>query len=91
MFEANQCFPDRAAACLDLLWREGYRTFDLFIRWGIDPIAGQRFDSPYLPSAWHEGRANFYANLIAYHADSPVPPDEQGPAEFVHEYELLKS
>lgn len=91
MFEANQCFPDRAEQCLALLWEQGYRTFDIFIRWGIDPIAGERFTSCELPRAWREGRANFYANIIAYHQDSPAAPQAIDPAQFVAEYERLKA
>lgn len=92
MFEANHCFPDRAQACLELLESKGYRTFDLFVRWGIDPIAGERFTGAALPGAWHEcGRENFYANMIAYHETSPVAPDQIDPAAFVHEYEAAKA
>ncbi len=92
MFEANHCFPDRAEACLDLLRSKGYRTFDLFVRRGIDPIAGERSTQPGLPPAWRGcGVQNFYANLIAYHDKSPVKPNEIDPAEFVRAYNDCKA
>jgi hypothetical protein len=91
MFEANHCFPERAVACLELLASAGYRTFDLFVRWGIDPIAGERFTDPALPRTWHEcGKQNFYANIIAYHEHSPGTPDVLDPAAFVAEYQRCK-
>ena len=91
MFEANKCFPERASSCLELLWAHGYRTFDLFVRWGIDPIGGERFYDASLPAAWRQGPANFYGNVIAYHADVPARPDELGPTEFVREYQRRKA
>jgi FkbM family methyltransferase len=91
MFEANHCFPDRAQECLGLLWARGYRMFDIFIRWGIDPIAGERFNTSDLPRVWHScGKSNFYANIIAYHEESPVFPSAIDPTQFVVEYEQLK-
>jgi FkbM family methyltransferase len=92
MFEASHCFADRAESCIELLWSRGYRTFDLFIRWGIDPIAGERFTSPKLPSAWHAcGTRNFYANVIAYHGEGPKGIGKLNPAWFVRHYQVKKS
>ena len=92
MFEASHYFPERAEACLNLLWEQGYNTFDLFVRQGIDPLAAERSASPALPGIWNEHLAGgFYANFVAYHEASPVSPDHLDPAEFVAEYHSCKS
>ena len=49
MFEANQRFANQALECLKILRSQGYRTFDIFIRIGADPVAAERFSEPSCP------------------------------------------
>lgn len=93
MFEANHCFPDRAEACLDVLRSRGYRTFDLFIRVGIDPISACRAENVGgLPGIWHDAaESDFYANFIAYQDGLPVELGAGEPSEFVRQYDARKA
>lgn len=92
MFEASHAFPEQAEACLKYLATHGYTRFDLFVRWGIDPVAADRSESAELPSAWRacEGR-NFYANFVAYHEDSADSAEGCDPVAFIRHYQVLKS
>jgi FkbM family methyltransferase len=88
MFEAFCLFPGQAADCLALLHGQGYRTFDIFIRIGLDPIAGERFSGPKLPATWHAlGDRTFYANIIAYHQSLPAGTPMPDPVQFVRDYQ----
>ena len=92
MFEASHAFPEQAEACLKFLAQNGYTKFDLFVRWGVDPVAAKRSLSAELPDAWRacEGR-NFYANFIAYHAASADSAHGADPVAFIRQYQMLKS
>jgi FkbM family methyltransferase len=87
MFEAFSRFPGAAEQCLLYLARQGYGTFDIFVRVGQELTALERFRKPGLPEAWRERQGTlFYANVIAYHAaasDSIALPE---PGEFFEEY-----
>jgi FkbM family methyltransferase len=88
MFEAFCLFPDQAADCLALLHGQGYRRFDIIIRIGLDPIAGERFTGPELPTAWRaQGERCFYANIIGYHQSLPAGCPMPDPAQFVQDYQ----
>ena len=88
MFEAFSRFPGAAGQCLTYLARQGYATFDIFVRVGAGLSQVERFRRPELPGAWREREGTlFYANVIAYHpaaSDSIALPD---PAEFFRRYE----
>jgi FkbM family methyltransferase len=87
MFEACQRFETEAEDCLAFLTAQGYRTFDIFIRIGPDPVAAERFTRASLPAVWHACERFFYANIIAYH-ESFVPAVElPDPVQFVRDYE----
>lgn len=92
MFEASHAFPEQAEACLKFLAAHGYTRFDLFVRWGVDPVAADRSLSVDLPTAWRacEGR-NFYANFIAYHTSTAETASGCDPVAFVRQYQVLKS
>lgn len=92
MFEASHAFPEQAEGCLKYLASQGYTRFDLFVRWGVDPVAAKRSTSPELPDAWRacDGR-NFYANFVAYHEDAATAADGCDPVAFVRHYQVLKS
>ncbi|QOV89433.1 FkbM family methyltransferase [Humisphaera borealis] len=92
MFEASHAFPEQAEACLKFLASNGYTKFDLFIRWGVDPVAAERSLSAELPDAWRacEGR-NFYANFVAYHASASTIAENSDPIAFIRQYQMLKS
>jgi FkbM family methyltransferase len=87
MFEAFSRFPSSAEQCLLYLARQGYGTFDIFVRHGQDLTEVERFRRPELPAAWRERQGTlFYANVIAYHpaaSDSIALPD---PAAFFDRY-----
>ena len=88
MFEAFSRFPAAAEQCLLYLARQGYGTFDMFVRRGQELSEIERFRRPELPGAWRERHGTlFYANVIAYHpaaADSIALPE---PAEFFEQYQ----
>lgn len=92
MFEAFSRFPGAAEQCLLYLTRQGYGTFDMFVRVGAELAEVERFRRPDLPDAWRERQGTlFYANVIAYHpaaADSIPLPD---PAEFFQRYQESKA
>jgi FkbM family methyltransferase len=86
MFEAFSRFPRAAQQCVSYLARQGYATFDIFIRVGADLCQIERFRRPTLPEAWQRRQGLFYANVIAYHpsaSDSIALPE---PARFFDEY-----
>jgi FkbM family methyltransferase len=87
MFEAFSRFPGAAEQCLTYLARQGYGTFDMFVRVGQELTGIERFRRPELPGAWRERQGTlFYANVIAYHpaaSDSVALPD---PAAFFERY-----
>ena len=67
MFEGNQRFPQQAHECLQILRRNGYKIFDIFIKSGEEVLAAKRFDGQALPAEWRGyGDKYFYANIIAY-------------------------
>jgi FkbM family methyltransferase len=88
MFETFSRFPGAAEQCLLYLARQGYGTFDIFVRHGQDLSGVERFRRPELPDAWRERHGTlFYANVIAYHpaaADSIALPN---PAAFFERYQ----
>ncbi|MDB5329059.1 MAG: methylase involved in ubiquinone/menaquinone biosynthesis [Phycisphaerales bacterium] len=87
MFEAFCLFPEQAADCLALLHGKGYDRFDIIIRIGLDPIAGERFEGPQLPAAWHAlGERIFYANIIGYHQSVAAGTRMPDPVQFVRDY-----
>jgi len=92
MFEAFSRFPDAAEQCLLYLARQGYGTFDIFVRVGQELTALERFRKPGLPEAWRERQGTlFYANVIAYHpaaSDSITLPE---PRTFFEQYGLAKA
>ena len=92
MFEAFSRFPGAAEQCLLYLARQGYGTFDMFVRVGPDLSEIERFRRPDLPDAWRERQGTlFYANVVAYHpaaADSIALPD---PVEFFERYRQEKA
>ena len=92
MFEAFSRFPAAAEQCLLYLARQGYGTFDMFVRVGADLAEVERFRRPELPDAWRERQGTlFYANVIAYHpaaADAIALPE---PAEFFAQYQQSKA
>ena len=87
MFEAFSRFPGAAEQCLLYLARQGYGTFDIFIRRGQELTGVERFRRAELPDSWRERQGTlFYANVIAYHpaaADSVALPE---PVEFFERY-----
>ena len=87
MFEAFSPFPDAAGQCLAYLAREGYGTFDIFVRVGHELHEVERFAGAELPESWWSRRGTlFYANVVAYHPAAaewfPLPD----PAEFAAQY-----
>jgi FkbM family methyltransferase len=87
MFEAFSPFPDAAEQCLGYLSRQGYGTFDIFVRVGPDLHEVERFCRPELPDSWR-GREGmlFYANVIAYHPAAVECVRLPEPARFVERY-----
>jgi FkbM family methyltransferase len=92
MFEAFSRFPRAAEQCLSYLARQGYGTFDIFVRVGAELCDVERFRRPGLPDAWRRRQGMlFYANVIAYHpsvTDSIRLPD---PAAFLNTYRQAKA
>jgi FkbM family methyltransferase len=88
MFEAFSRFPEAAEQCLAYLGRQGYGTFDMFVRVGTELSQIERFRRPGLPDAWRQREGTlFYANVIAYHVSGVDPACFPDPVAFVDQRE----
>lgn len=91
-FGVSAIATDIALGCIRFLWARGYRTFDVFIKRGTDPVAAGRFAAPELPALWRScGGPSSSANFIAYHLSRVADPRRLNPRRFVSDYQVLKS